>query len=33
MNLDQIDFGKPEKYLKEITDFLSSVTIVNDINT
>ena len=27
--LDKIDFSKPEKYLREIYDFLNTVTILN----
>ena len=30
--LDQVDFGKPERFVKEILEFLSNVTITNDIN-
>lgn len=27
-----MDFSKPERYLKEIVDFLQTITIVNDSN-
>lgn len=33
LSLDQMDFSKPEKYVREILDFLQSVTITNDLNT
>jgi len=29
---DKIDFSKPERYIREITDFLNSVTLVSEIN-
>ena len=28
-NLDKLDFTKPDKFLKEIIDFLSQITILN----
>ena len=31
-HLDHMDFQKPEKYLREICEFLQNVTIVNNIN-
>ena len=29
--MDKVDFSKPDKYLREITDFLNSVTLVTDL--
>ena len=31
--LEHVDFSKPERYVREILDFLQSVTITNDLNT
>ena len=28
---DKIDFSKPQNFIREITDFLNSVTLVTDI--
>jgi hypothetical protein len=30
--LDQVDFSKPERYIREILDFLQTVTISSDLN-
>jgi hypothetical protein len=32
-SLEHVDFSKPERYVREILDFLQSVTITNDLNT
>lgn len=30
--LEGIDFSKPKKYIKEVVEFLQTVTIVNELN-
>lgn len=33
VTLESVDFSKPERHVREILDFLTSVTITNDLNT